>query len=63
MVGTRYSNEGNEGRVTLTHAPVGNWTGVWGMQFADTVFSAIGEEAFVPQIRPQLHRSFRGRAL
>ncbi|MYA36407.1 MAG: TonB-dependent receptor [Gammaproteobacteria bacterium] len=48
-VGTRYSNEGNEGRITLTHAPVGNWTGVWGMQFADTVFSAIGEEAFVPQ--------------
>ena len=48
-VGTRYSNEGNEGRVTLTHAPVGNWTGVWGVQFADTVFSAVGEEAFIPQ--------------
>ena len=48
-VGTRYNSEGNEGRITLTHAPVGNWTGVWGMQFADTVFSAIGEEAFIPQ--------------
>ncbi len=48
-VGTRYSNEGSEGRVTLTHVPVGNWTGVWGMQFSDTVFSAIGEEAFIPQ--------------
>ena len=48
-VGTRYSNEGNEGRVTLTHVPVGNWTGVWGLQFSDTVFSAIGEEAFIPQ--------------
>ena len=48
-VGTRYSNEGNEGRVTLTHVPGGNWTGVWGLQFSDTVFSAIGEEAFIPQ--------------
>ncbi len=48
-VGTRYSNEGNEGRLILTHAPVGNWTGVWGMQFADTVFSATGEEAFIPR--------------
>jgi len=48
-VGTRYSNEGSEGRVTLNHVPVGNWTGVWGMQFSDTVFSAIGEEAFIPE--------------
>ncbi len=48
-VGTRYSNDGSEGRVTLTHVPVGNWTGVWGMQFSDTVFSAVGEEAFIPQ--------------
>ncbi len=48
-VGTSYNSEGNEGRITLTHAPLGNWTGVWGMQFADTVFSAIGEEAFIPQ--------------
>jgi len=48
-VGTRFSNEGNEGRLTLNHAQVGNWTGVWGMQFADTVFSATGEEAFIPR--------------
>lgn len=46
--GTGYFNEGNEGRVTLTHVPVGNWTGVWGMQFSNTKFSAIGEEAFIP---------------
>ncbi len=46
--GTGYFNEGSEGRVTLTHVPVGNWTGVWGMQFSDTQFSAIGEEAFIP---------------
>lgn len=48
-VGTRYKNDGSEGRVTLTHVPTGNWTGVWGMQFSDTVFSAAGEEAFIPK--------------
>ena len=48
-VGASYSSDGNEGRFTLTHAPLGNWTGVWGMQFSDTVFSAIGEEAFIPK--------------
>ena len=47
--GTGYFNEGSEGRVTMTHVPVGDWTGVWGMQFSNTEFSAIGEEAFIPQ--------------
>lgn len=47
--GTGYFNEGSEGRVTMTHVPVGDWTGVWGMQFSSTEFSAIGEEAFIPQ--------------
>ena len=46
-VGTRYRNDGNEGRITMTHAPLGGWSGVWGLQFSDTEFSAIGEEAFI----------------
>ena len=48
-VGTLFSNEGTDGRFTLTHAPMGNWTGVWGLQFEDTEFSATGEEAFIPK--------------
>ena len=48
-VGTRYENEGAEGRVTMTHVPLGNWNGVWGLQFTDNVFSATGEEAFIPE--------------
>lgn len=48
-VGTRFNNEGSEGRFTLTHVPMGNWTGVWGFQYSDTEFSAIGEEAFIPR--------------
>ena len=47
--GTSFSNEGSEGRITMTHVPLGNWTGVWGMQYTDTEFSAIGEEAFIPR--------------
>lgn len=49
MVGTRFENDGLESRFTLTHAPVGNWSGVWGLQFSDSEFSALGEEAFIPE--------------
>ena len=48
-VGTRFSNEGLDGRFTLTHRPVGDWTGVWGLQFEESEFSATGEEAFIPE--------------
>ena len=48
-VGTLFSNEGTEGRFTLEHVPVGQWSGVWGIQFSSTEFSAIGEEAFIPK--------------
>lgn len=48
-VGTLYENDGTEGRFTLNHMPVGNWTGVWGFQFSDADFSAAGEEAFIPR--------------
>ncbi len=48
-VGTLFSNEGTEGRFTLSHVPVGNWAGVWGFQFSETEFSATGEEAFIPK--------------
>ena len=46
-VGTLYENEGTNSRFTLNHAPMGNWTGVWGLQLSDSEFSATGEEAFI----------------
>jgi len=49
VVGTRFSNDGLEGRVTLTHKTIRDWTGVWGLQIGDASFSAIGEEAFIPK--------------
>ena len=48
-VGTRYKNEGIEGRFTLNRAATGPWSGVYGLQFGDTEFSAVGEEAFIPK--------------
>lgn len=47
-VGTKFLNDGTEGRLELTHKPLGRWTGVVGLQGSDRSFEAIGEEAFVP---------------
>ena len=44
-VGTLFSNEGVEGRATMTLAPGGSWEAVLGTQVGDTEFSATGEEA------------------
>jgi len=46
--GTRFSNRGFEGRFTALHRVVKGWKGVLGLQFSDSKFSAIGEEAFIP---------------
>lgn len=48
-LGTRFENRGFEGRLTVSHAPLGGWQGVLGMQVIDRVFSASGEEAYIPE--------------
>jgi iron complex outermembrane receptor protein len=48
-VGSAFSNKGYEGRFTGTHTPINQWEGIWGVQFSDTEFSALGEEAFIPK--------------
>lgn len=45
--GTRFSNEGYEARLELTHAPVLGLTGVIGVNGFKTDFAAIGDEAFI----------------
>ncbi|WP_432721772.1 TonB-dependent receptor [Jeongeupia wiesaeckerbachi] len=47
-VGTTFSNRGYDGRIEARHAAVGALTGVVGLQLGQTRFSALGEEAFVP---------------
>ena len=49
IVGTTYDNEGSEGRISLQRRTQGDWSGTYGLQFAKNQFSAIGEEAFIPQ--------------
>jgi iron complex outermembrane receptor protein len=48
MVGTRFSNDSWQQRLQITHAEIGNWHGVVGLQTANETFGAIGEESFIP---------------
>jgi iron complex outermembrane receptor protein len=50
-VGTTFRNKGNETRIELTHAPLGGWTGVLGVQHDRKTISALGEEAVFPVTR------------
>lgn len=49
-VTTTFANKGYESRVELEHVPLGGWTGIFGVQHADTTFSASGVEAFLPTV-------------
>lgn len=49
-VGTVFDNRELEARIELTHAPLAQWRGVFGLQLNDRDFEAIGEEAFVPPV-------------
>jgi len=50
-LGTRFRNRGLDGRLELAHKPLHGWRGVIGMQAAHSVFSAAGEEGFLPKSR------------
>ncbi|BAV77049.1 TonB-dependent outermembrane receptor [Pseudomonas chlororaphis subsp. aurantiaca] len=47
--GTIFKNKGYEARVEARHLPLGPLNGVIGTQVSRSEFSALGEEAFVPQ--------------
>ena len=47
-VGTRFFNDGIEGRIELAQAERGGWKGAVGGQFFVRDLRAVGEEAFVP---------------
>ncbi|MFJ4348014.1 TonB-dependent receptor [Pseudomonas sp. NPDC089401] len=48
-VGTTFRNKGYEARIEARHQPLGPLQGVIGAQVNRNEFSALGEEAFVPQ--------------
>lgn len=47
-VGTVFESDNNNVRAELTHNPWAAWQGVFGLQYTDLDFSAVGAEAFVP---------------
>ena len=53
VVGTTFKNRGVEGSIEAGHASIGNVKGVFGFQFDNTNFEALGEEAFVPSVNTQ----------
>lgn len=59
--GTIFTNKGVDGRVELDHAAVSalaGMRGMWGLQFGNTHFGALGEEAFVPQTHTTQQAAF-----
>lgn len=48
-IATTFSNKGYDGRIELTHLPIGGFEGVLGLQYARSDFEANGEEAFLPK--------------
>ena len=47
-VGTRFENDGFEGRLEANHLPLGRVNGTWGIQTTSNDFVAAGEEAYIP---------------
>lgn len=47
-IGTRFTNDGFEGRLEARHKPFGRVNGTWGVQLTSTDFEAMGEEAYIP---------------
>ncbi len=52
-VGTTFKNRGMEGSLEVGHVDIGRLKGVLGMQFQNSNFEALGDEAFVPGVNTQ----------
>ncbi len=57
-VGTTFKTRGPEARVEVEHAPIGPLRGVMGAQYESVSFSALGEEAFVPNTQTRKASAF-----
>lgn len=47
-IATRFKNRELETRTEFLHSPIANLKGLFGIQFQDRTFSALGEEAIIP---------------
>jgi len=57
-IGTTFRNRGWEGRLELTHQPIGPIRGVIGFQTLHRDLSVTGDEAFLPQTDTRTHAVF-----
>lgn len=48
-IATTFRNEAQDIRLEVTHAPIAGLRGVIGAQYSNSDFSALGEEAFLPE--------------
>ena len=55
---TTFKHKGYEGRLEAQHAAIGPLKGAFGVQFGRLDFSALGDEAFVPQTRSNSNALF-----
>ncbi len=55
---TRFATRGNDFRLEASHAPVGAFRGMVGLQVESSDFSALGDEAFVPSTETDMRALF-----
>ncbi|MCJ8146063.1 TonB-dependent receptor [Acinetobacter sp. A3.8] len=48
-VSTTFKNKGYDGRLEFVHVPLAGWEGVFGAQYSNSEFQALGDEAFLPK--------------
>lgn len=58
LVGTKFENEGYDGRIEIAHEKLGPLEGAFGFQSEKSDFSALGEEAFVPPVETLINSGF-----
>lgn len=58
VTGTRFENEGYDGRFEIAHEKLGPFEGTLGYQTEHSDFSALGEEAFLPKVETTTHSAF-----
>ncbi len=57
-VGTTFKSRADDARVEVRHAPLAGLRGVFGVQWEQMDFSALGEEAFVPDTKTRSQAAF-----
>lgn len=50
---TTFKNKGYDGRLEFVHTPLAGFEGVFGVQYANSDFEALGSEAFLPKTTTQ----------